>query len=196
MEIVDPSFLPIEGLADIFKLIAGMSVVLNVSEHELRQGPLKGLITKDQGPFSTITSLEAVAGQIQILKDRLSQGAISSVSDDRHLVVMDGISSFTDSLVEIKECSSNADAAQLKVIFLWPIRLRSEFINLVTQKYPPALCVLAHYCAIMHFSERSCWFIRGWADAVMGAISKHLEDVDPCLIAWPKHVLSQPGVEF
>ncbi|KAH8431140.1 uncharacterized protein LDX57_008799 [Aspergillus melleus] len=66
----------------------------------------------------------------------------------------------------------------------WAIKLRPEYVDLVRNRNPLALVILAHYCAILH-TMRGVWYVGEWSVRVPKAIWQVLDDRWKPLTRWP-----------
>jgi hypothetical protein len=58
---------------------------------------------------------------------------------------------------------------------LWPLLVSSEFVQLLEQKRPMALLILAHGCALVNESAPSRWFLNDWTMKLEYAIADVLD---------------------
>ncbi|KAH8691981.1 hypothetical protein BGW36DRAFT_303266 [Talaromyces proteolyticus] len=57
----------------------------------------------------------------------------------------------------------------------WPMRIESEYMDLLYERHPGALLLLAHYCIILKRLEK-CWYFEGRAVRLMTSIMSLLDD--------------------
>jgi hypothetical protein len=77
----------------------------------------------------------------------------------------------------------------VKWVLAWPVQLQPEYLELLDQRRPEALVILAYYGALLHFYQGS-WVIRDTGKRLVTAIS---EQVGVCMnqwLQWPKHIVS------
>jgi hypothetical protein len=60
-------------------------------------------------------------------------------------------------------------------VMRWSIPLPERFIQLLKDKEPLALVILAHYCIIVHFSQK-WWCMRGWSEMAFEAVVRRVGD--------------------
>lgn len=188
----NPSFLPIERLCDIFALIDGMAVILNTSESDLRSGPLKGLFSRpsaDCDPSSCYNHLQEIGNHLEALVPLLLEASQNLPQDDKRNI-MDAASSLYNGLFGLRRASVSASMAQLKAVFLWPIRVPNGYVNLLRQRHPISLLIIPFYCLLLSYAQRNCWFLEGWSMALLTAVEKELVDTAYThFISWPKAMI-------
>ncbi|GKT52340.1 sterol-4-alpha-carboxylate 3-dehydrogenase, decarboxylating [Colletotrichum spaethianum] len=193
----NPSFSPIDSMLDIFTLTDGMSVILRASDDDLRKGPLREIFIRAAGD-TTPTTVEAT---LQPLFDRLPR--LSTQLAEIGLVEHEGKYTITNSIIALSECIAkvstvNAMSApvEFRAVFLWPILMSTDYLDLLRRRQPAALVVLAHYCVIIHLAEPFCWFLNGWTKCLMSIISQQLAGTPWAELAmWPIEVVGVGGYE-
>lgn len=94
------------------------------------------------------------------------------------LAVHSLLSTFTQASV-----SRRRGEAALLPSFIWPVMLPPKFLELLGEKQPEALVVLAHYCVIVYWTEATdSWFMGGWGRYMLETIKTSLPD------EWQEHV--------
>ncbi|GKT59888.1 fungal zn binuclear cluster domain-containing protein [Colletotrichum tofieldiae] len=193
----NPSFSPIDSMLDIFTLTDGMSVILRASDDDLRKGPLREIFIRAAGD-TTPTTVEAT---LQPLFDRLPR--LSTQLAEIGLLENEGKYTITNSIIALSECIAkvstvNAMSApvEFRAVFLWPILMSTDYLDLLRRRQPAALVVLAHYCVIIHMAEPFCWFLNGWTRSLMSVISEQLAGTPWAeLVMWPIDVIGGGGYE-
>ena len=59
------------------------------------------------------------------------------------------------------------------VIFIWPSELSEEFLQLMYDRRPEALIILAHYCVLLK-KINSCWYLKGLGENLLKSIREAL----------------------
>ncbi|KAJ3938282.1 uncharacterized protein N0V96_011527 [Colletotrichum fioriniae] len=164
----NPSFSPIDSMLDIFTLTDGMSMILRASDEDLRK------VHCEKSLFAEIG-----------------------------LVEHEGKYAITNAVIALSECIAkvstfNAMSApiEFRAVFLWPILMTSDYLDMLRRRHPAAMVVLAHYCVIVHMAEPFCWFLNGWARSLISLISQHLTATPWAdLVAWPVEIIGVGGYE-
>lgn len=74
--------------------------------------------------------------------------------------------------------------------FAWPIQISSEYVELLKQRRPEALAILAYYAVMLH-SHRGVWLVGGAGRYLIESISGYLGTYWENWLAWPKAALSE-----
>lgn len=74
----------------------------------------------------------------------------------------------------------------------WAANLPPLFIEMIDNRHPTALVILAHYAALARmFEQASNWLFYGWSDTVMSLLDEALDDEWRPWIEWPKRSLTE-----
>jgi hypothetical protein len=74
--------------------------------------------------------------------------------------------------------------AKIRSLFMWMYRVPCEFLSLLKKNNARALCILAHFCVILHRLEYNWWF-QGWGTHLIERIYNVLDDGHRFWIRWP-----------
>ena len=77
----------------------------------------------------------------------------------------------------------------------WPVRVDSEYVNLLAQRQPVALIVFLHWCAVMVNAPKR-WFLDGWIDNLAKQAFSSLEPPWMSFVNWPSLVFGFEGNQF
>jgi hypothetical protein len=171
-----------DDLADIFALIQGMGIVVGAAQMTIIQGPFgpifrePGYETQAQPMFSQILE------HLPILSTTIEKN--ESIEEDLRRELAAFVALIRDNLLRSsKPCIDNRE---LRFLFYWPLHLSPNFLHLLRQRHEGALTVLMYYAVVLYAAEPIYWFMKGWADRTMCAISEAV--VDPewrAAIEWP-----------
>lgn len=76
--------------------------------------------------------------------------------------------------------------------FVWPINLPPEFLDLLSDRRPEALVILAHYCVLIYWGEtQDTWFLNGWARYMMDTIQELTPEEWHEHLEWPDSVIAR-----
>lgn len=71
-------------------------------------------------------------------------------------------------------------------VFRWLYVLQDEFIELLQQKRPHALIVVAYFTVLVHVMESNeCWFLQGWTNHILSGIYQSVEEDYRAWLQWP-----------
>ncbi|OBT61167.1 hypothetical protein VE03_09448 [Pseudogymnoascus sp. 23342-1-I1] len=74
--------------------------------------------------------------------------------------------------------------------FAWPIQISSEYLDLLKQRRPEALAILAYYAVMLH-SHRHVWLVGGAGRYLIESISGYLGTYWENWLAWPNAALAE-----
>ncbi|KUJ10496.1 uncharacterized protein LY89DRAFT_262682 [Mollisia scopiformis] len=153
-----------DGLSNWMVDLRGCGIIFETaSAHVIEQGPLGFLITQGKR-----------------LQEVLSTGAQPTPEDDRSLArikdeVLNLTSVKTSTTVEEMEAYHDAierlrallaastqpldSVIKRAVCSIWPSRVSDTFVRLLSEKRPPAMIILAHYCLLLRGLEE-CWYME------------------------------------
>ncbi|KAK2044190.1 fungal Zn binuclear cluster domain-containing protein [Colletotrichum somersetense] len=86
-------------------------------------------------------------------------------------------------------CKSGAGGAN--AVWGWSTTLPPLFVEMIGNRHPTALVILAHYAAMAWPCEKGDWVSDGWSAAVMGLVDGALDDDWRPWIEWPKRSLTE-----
>ncbi|KAK9358715.1 hypothetical protein V1504DRAFT_441919 [Lipomyces starkeyi] len=81
------------------------------------------------------------------------------------------------------------------VIFAWPVLVSAEYADLLMQRTPEALIILAYYAVLLYY-RREIWVFGDAGKFLIESITRHLGTYWEKWLAWPNSVLvaaSQPA---
>lgn len=76
--------------------------------------------------------------------------------------------------------------------YAWPIQISSEYVQLLKQRRPEALAILAYYAVMLH-SHRDVWLVGGAGRYLIESISGYLGTYWENWLAWPNAALAAPS---
>lgn len=90
-------------------------------------------------------------------------------------VYQDGASALADAFAYMARETTKIDVSTWNILGLWCVRLEDEFYDLIFERHPGALILLAYYCVIMKRME-TCWYFGGRPARLIAAISSVLDE--------------------
>ncbi|KAK6214633.1 hypothetical protein LQW54_004141 [Pestalotiopsis sp. IQ-011] len=93
-----------------------------------------------------------------------------------------------DSLRTTHRACKNAQP-HIANVWKWPTTLPPSFVDMVANRQPVALIILAHFAALLRPYEHETWVSKGWSVNVMAAVEKALDTEWQTWIEWPKYSL-------
>ncbi|KAF2688334.1 hypothetical protein K458DRAFT_440034 [Lentithecium fluviatile CBS 122367] len=178
----------IDDLVDIFALIQGMGIVVGAAQMTIVHGPFGPIFrdpaheTSDQPMFAQI--LEHIPGLMAIIENK------ESIEEEVRRELVTFVALAHDTLLRSsRPCMDNRE---LRFLFFWPLHLSPNFLYSLRQRHEGALVVLMYWAVVLYASEPIYWFMKGWPDRTMRAISEAV--VDPewrAAIEWPLHFIER-----
>jgi hypothetical protein len=160
----------IDRTVHYLKLHRGVNAITSRSWHILRHSEIRCIV-------------EAIEASDQVYRQRLAEGGnecekLSSLIDTAgdklgpaaHKTCRDAVEAlhwtFGVRSVIAKPFSTH-------VILAWPVRISAEFINLIEQRQPIPLIILAHWAVLLH-AERSFWVFGNAGLNMLGPLLSYL----------------------
>lgn len=172
----------IDDLVDIFALIQGMGIIVGSAQRLIITGPFSPLWRDPSYETPTQPMFAQLLEHLPILTTFIEDHAGLEEDVRRELVAF--IALMRENLLRSsKPCIDNRE---LRFLFYWPLHLSPNFLHLLRQRHSGALVVLIHYAVILYAGEPIHWFMSGWADRTMKAISDEVVDSEwRTGILWP-----------
>ena len=173
----------LDDLLDVFVLIRGMSDILNKYQATLNQSRLGGLFVRG-GPCESMPVLTAIIDQLrQITIPESFEPAVSSLC---HESIVTAITWIENSI----QTTANPES---RVALTFCLSVSAEFLDLMKQRNPIALCVLAHYCVVLNQVGRSTWYMGKWGRLVVLDIWDEVDSQWRSLLKWCMKALECEG---
>ncbi|CEF79799.1 unnamed protein product [Fusarium graminearum] len=164
----------IDDLLDVFVLIRGMSDILNKYQTTLNQSRLGGLFVRGN-PCESTPVLTAIIGQLRQITIPDSFGsAVASLCQD----------SIETAITWIEKSIRTTDNPDSRIALTFCLSVSADFLDLIKQRNPIALCVLAHYCVVLNQVGRSTWYMERWGRSVVLDIWKKMDPQWRSLLQW------------
>ncbi|EXJ62543.1 hypothetical protein A1O7_02981 [Cladophialophora yegresii CBS 114405] len=173
-----------------FYLLRGANIVLNMHHETIRCSFLKPLL--DEMAHMETTAAYRFPDTDQITK--LFRVCNSPEHDKETAQAIDlAIHSLLSTFVQASLLKTRGDGTVLAT-FVWPINLPPRFLDLLSEKQPEAMVILAHYCVLIHWGEsikEDTWFISGWAEYMLETITESIPDVWHEQLEWPAMMITR-----
>ncbi|RMZ83783.1 hypothetical protein DV738_g1068, partial [Chaetothyriales sp. CBS 135597] len=169
-----------------FHLLRGANMVLNMHADNIRSSFLRPLITEmdtvKTTPTYTIPNTDRISDLFRIC--RLSTHE-REVAQTYTLSIHSLLSTFTQASI-----CRNSNESPVLSSFVWPITLPPHFLDLLGEKQPEALVILAHYCVVIYWGELdNTWFLRGWASYMLETIKRSIPGAWLEHLKWPDEMI-------
>ncbi|KAF4167254.1 hypothetical protein CNMCM6936_005504 [Aspergillus lentulus] len=164
----------LDDLCQAFQVARNFMNVLAQIADQVKSGELKPLLEKDEcGPKMPDTSRLAIMS----LSMTNSQLANRNPKHEREMfeATIRQLGETLEKLAQGREASI--------VAFQWMYHIPPRFIDLVHERYPFALVILAHYAVVLHFM-RSRWWMGEWGARIIQQIGRLLDSQWQQSISW------------
>ncbi|KAM7216751.1 sterol uptake control protein 2 [Rhypophila decipiens] len=159
--------LGLDNLVDVFLLLKGVRGIIDDATNELRSGPLGEIFRPMPMPDRSV-GLTRLMVQLQRFLEKLPN-LIPTVGDSNGATIKLEVERMIQC---IEHAGQTSTSPEYQTLASWPLSLSSGFIGLLRSRNQGALALLSYYCVIMHSTEDSYWFTRGWSVCVMKDIAK------------------------
>ncbi|KAF2468802.1 uncharacterized protein BDR25DRAFT_315773 [Lindgomyces ingoldianus] len=178
---------PIDDLLDVFALVQGMHFILSSYAPIVAKHPI-GILVSNHGSKEIMPPLPILDESCHHINDLLTLIQTEDIEEDVRTECVSAIITFQ----EFTQVTAGPylDSRELRMMFIWPSKLSVNYLNMLRQKEPVAVAILAYYATILYAAESVHWFMSGWAQRIVGAIS---EIVDPSWLRamqWPIQVVT------
>jgi hypothetical protein len=170
-----------EGVPGLFRFIRGTSLISSSALNMIENGPMKAMTT----PEDKIPGLSWLTNDT-IVKTLLS--AIPAHEKSEHWSKKEcGI--YRECTMELGRafrcCRPNNDNLNVwDAIWLWPLKIPEEYLNLLERRHPAALILLAQYCVLL-VNVEFYWYMSGWGRRLLEEIYDCLDETDRAWIQRP-----------
>ncbi|KAL2069764.1 hypothetical protein VTL71DRAFT_14443 [Oculimacula yallundae] len=163
-----------------FKMVRGLSDMLREHWLVLMLGPFAPLLD----PSTSAIDSERNPDDIHLarLHKLLKQPRKGGVLEEKNSRIC------REALSELRRVSALHYAPirgvpMISAVYIWPGSISGDFVELLFQKLPEALAVLAHYCVLLKFVD-SCWYMKGVGEKLLAAINEELNEHWQSSIQW------------
>lgn len=170
----------LDEIIEVFILIKGIGVVLDVWEKTIQHGKFRELfrLTKPSTPPPVFW--EHMRAQLEQLRKPLADRVMDQPT------VLDCVDREIGNLYELtSSCVLTSEDPELRLVMVWPINITDAYLTLLREKVPAALVVLGYYCVVVDRAALRNWFTRSWAREALYAINSILPPHYTELLRWP-----------
>lgn len=175
-----------DGRPHWFLMLRGLVGLLSRNWADLTKGPFRPLLIRTATPIdrSRNPDDDHLSAIYPLLQAKVS--ASSEVKDILNTcrVALDELRRVA--ALPYSPCKTLGHTA---VLWIWPGAVSDCFVQLIYERRPEALVILAHYCVLLK-KLNSCWYLEGVGDAMLSTIEKLLG------AKWKPHItwaLKQPN---
>ncbi|KAK3948966.1 hypothetical protein QBC32DRAFT_45527 [Pseudoneurospora amorphoporcata] len=164
---------------------------------------MERLLAQLEGFYHRVATIPCRSPGLFPLNNQYGPENYSTLSSSKaNQIVLGEIKAMEDA---IKRALNKSRTPEQEIVAVWPINASAEFVELLEDpgerprsrhvplpsisafsspiapppghRNPVALALLGYYCCLMKESERTCWFTKDWAEAVIKEVVAELEDM-------------------
>jgi hypothetical protein len=188
-----------------FQTIRGLMALLTRHSLELANGPFGPVLGGDPGPDyaldkrddEQLAKLEGMFSSFSSLSVPLLRPPSTLCSPRSHLLFDEGrkVEICREALKGLRRISSvshSPTSVRIKTsVHMWPGSVSQDFVELIYERDPRALVLLAHHCVLLKRNDY-VWYLRGLGTGLLENIWEALEEEWRPWIQWP---IEQPVLE-
>lgn len=179
---------PIGALHHSFMLLQGIKIVVLPHWEQIKNHPAVAQIT-EMGSLEVMDALDNLAradNHQEILRLKELTELLLDSSDKEVC---------TTAIVELHDTWSRfrhipPDLDEYNLLFLWPARLNTRFLDLFAARNPVACIIMTHFAA-MWAQARPIWWVVKWPQWLLAASEQMLSATPDLLkwLAWPRQII-------
>ena len=179
-------------LPEWIHLLRGTHMLLFSTRHWLKEGPLGELIERTRAPINYAYNPDD--SRLAALLPLFSQRSPPTTAADKDPDLLACHSALDELRLICSLPHSPCQTVGFKTAaYTWPGRVSRAYVELLDQRKPEALVVLAHYCAFLRKAETS-WFMRHHSARLFRSIYYSLGEGWRHWIDWPRQQIDMHGL--
>jgi hypothetical protein len=178
------------GLPDWLHIIRGNCTIFKTIWQFIENGPLTPLKMEgvDGGCLSPVPETPEYARRLGGLLAAISFSGKTRIAKQ---VTEGSLSPLPGALSELSRAFSKAHAARSHSVFtmwtalyIWPVQVSQDYLDLLKDRDPAALILLAHYCILLAQLD-SHWYMSGYSKKLFSRIYNQLDQEWRQWLHWP-----------
>ncbi|KAH7211329.1 hypothetical protein BKA60DRAFT_623439 [Fusarium oxysporum] len=166
------TFSPTKAVVDIFSLVAGIKLIFHSSGLDLGSSPLNVLFIGAGSNKCDPYRLQSLLEQLPELRSRTYEA--KGIEETQKQVLIASIEALQNCIDTVSRRKAPGILIEIRALFVWPVMLPKEFLELARDDHPMALVLLAYYSVILYWAEPECWFLNSWPKRLIGDIIQKL----------------------
>lgn len=183
------------GLAEWLVLMRGVKLILQSYHSKVFSGVLEP--NTDEKEYILTPEMRSELHEHTVHTEAVSRLIEQEITDQikraMYLSVMKDLLRIMREVYE-RRSGGSSGVGLMDVLIGWLYRLPEEMVNLLEQKEPHALVLLAYWAVMLLYME-SAWFMEGWAEHVLLGISASLGPEFRPWVEWPLRKVRLSAVE-
>jgi hypothetical protein len=183
------------GSPDWMKVIRGSCVTFKDVRHHFESGPFKPLVISRE---TNAKSLREEPESQELLESIRRLGLLATIpfstkSDPEQAKTQ---RAFGTALLELSRAFRMADASKLNfsiwtALYIWPAQVPQDYLDILAERHPGALILLAHYCILLGRLECH-WYMSGFRKRLLSRIYRQLDPEWHDWLQWPLEGIGLP----
>jgi hypothetical protein len=170
------------------KLMQGILAILKGRWDFLANSDIKEMLKQDQKRVEDDTALIEIDENVAQFEQLCSRFAASDINPAQSRVCIAAVRYLLSLLKSESGVPSSDGVWSPRLVTSWPVVVSAEFTELMIQRQPEALIVLAYYSTLMHRCK-DFWIMGNGGRLLLDAVGTYLGiEWDPWL-AWPRSVV-------
>jgi hypothetical protein len=166
----------IEAFLSCVQLVKGVSTVLSARWDIFEHCELSPLISA-----GIMQDKDVAASEFAPLCDTVRR-CMQEASDIDRLACLTAVHHLQFVFNGVQECVQ--DKSALAILLTWPLKLPPRFIEMISERHPFALIILAHVVVILQ-SVGQVWWLTAWDAKLLEAVIAYVDDDYRMWLAWP-----------
>jgi hypothetical protein len=172
------------GMPDWLKIVRGSCAIFQRVWHVVVSGPFKPLVMHeiDEERLPDVSESPEYIRRLGLLISFPFPGEDQPETSKTHLA-------FATTLLQLSRAFRKADAAGpiltiRTAVYSWPAQVTQDYLDLLAERHPAALILLAHYCILLRPLE-SQWYMSGIRKRLITRIYRQLDEKSRHWLQWP-----------
>lgn len=182
-----------EGASNWIMCLRGCSSIAWAAQAHIEAGPLGFLITQGRALETSLQSGARPGAEDEVSLKQISD-IVLNLPSTKIETSLDEMEAYKDAVERLRNMLA-ASAQNLSSIMeraiasMWPSTVSSTFIRLLSEKRPPALIIMAHYCLLLTNIE-GCWYLEHRGLHLFQGIERELGNEWSAYIEHPRRVIA------
>ncbi|KAI9745400.1 MAG: hypothetical protein M1818_000934 [Claussenomyces sp. TS43310] len=175
----------LDRLVQSIRLLRGVSAMIGDSWEVIKNSDIKCLLQADEGPI--VNRDDAVTHAFEDLRTNFSQSYTLSAFEAK--VYCEAITGLIRVYNSQPSDSTSDGPPNISVVTAWPITISAEYTELLHERKPEALVVMAYFSILLH-GRRAFWAVGDAGRFLLTAIEEYLGEEWVEWLAVPKAKVS------
>lgn len=184
---------PIDQIIASLRLMRGVTLVLESHGHYVRSPQSEVAVI-----FENTHEMAMAADEIKRRSTTLPHVAAFIQSAQNHPGMRNRTDAEKEACIEALKSAAglvqefqrtDSDHHQIRCVHRWPFSIREPFLDMLVQRHPISLVVLAHFAVLMHLQDVA-WWLTGWGRRLLVKIEQVLGPEFEEALAWPRSMIS------